>query len=76
VIVCLCRGVSDSTIRAALDAGATTADDVARATGASTGCGCCRGAVEAIVRAHAAGASSPCAGCPRAAANADRRHAA
>ncbi len=76
MIVCICRRVSDASIRAALDAGATTADDVARATGASTECGCCRGTVEAIVRSHGACASPPGAGCPRAVASASSPHAA
>jgi bacterioferritin-associated ferredoxin len=58
--VCLCRGVTDCDIQEAIDAGATTAEEVARSTGAGTGCGCCRGAVKAMVSAAAAPASEPC----------------
>jgi bacterioferritin-associated ferredoxin len=75
VIVCLCRNLSDAAIRAQLDAGARTADDVARATGAGTDCGCCRAAVEDLVRARGPCSVPPCAGCPRA-ANVPRRDAA
>jgi bacterioferritin-associated ferredoxin len=75
VIVCLCRNLSDAAIRAQLDAGARTAEDVARATGAGTDCGCCREAVEDLVRASGPCSVPPCAGCPRA-ASALRRDAA
>ncbi len=68
MIVCLCRNVSEARIRAAISAGARSADDVARATGAGTGCGCCRGTVDAIVRGSAPCAWPPCPGCPNAAA--------
>jgi bacterioferritin-associated ferredoxin len=71
MIVCLCRNVSDRAIRAAVETGARSADEVARATCAGTSCGCCRPAVEAILRSHAAPCrEAPCAGCPRAASQA------
>jgi bacterioferritin-associated ferredoxin len=63
VIVCLCKGVSDRDIRAARAAGAETVSDVAAATGAGNGCGCCHGT---IARVLAEPCSTPCAGCPRA----------
>lgn len=66
MIVCLCRRVSDRTVSAALDAGAGSVEDVARATGAGTSCGCCHSTIEAMVQAHAAACSEPpCVGCPR-----------
>jgi len=67
VIVCVCRNLSDAAIRATLDGGARTADDVARATGATTDCGCCRQEVEALVQARRPCSSPPCPGCPSAA---------
>jgi bacterioferritin-associated ferredoxin len=39
--VCLCKGVTDRSIRAAVDAGARTTLDVALACRAGTGCGGC-----------------------------------
>ena len=47
--VCQCNNVSKGQIRACWQAGARTADDVARETRAGTGCGSCRDAVEGIV---------------------------
>ncbi|MEU8803412.1 FAD-dependent oxidoreductase [Spirillospora sp. NPDC048819] len=47
--VCQCNDVSKGRIRACWQAGARTADDVARETRAGTGCGGCRGALEGIV---------------------------
>jgi bacterioferritin-associated ferredoxin len=41
MIVCLCRGVSDRTVRAAIAAGAQTRDEVKEACGAGTDCGQC-----------------------------------
>ncbi len=65
MIVCLCRNLSQDAIHAQLDAGASSADDVARATGAGTDCGCCRGEVEEIVRSRRSCSWPPCPGCPR-----------
>lgn len=75
MIVCLCRNLSDAAIRAELHAGARTADDVARTTGAGTDCGCCRETLEDLVRTSGPCSVPPCPGCPRA-ANAPRRDAA
>nr|WP_276515227.1 (2Fe-2S)-binding protein [Actinomadura coerulea] len=47
--VCQCNNVSKGHIRACWQGGARTAEAVARATRASTGCGSCRSAVEGIV---------------------------
>jgi len=49
MIVCLCRAVSDRTIRAARAEGASTVEAIAAVTGAGTGCGCCRGAIAQIL---------------------------
>ncbi|GAA4061987.1 FAD-dependent oxidoreductase [Actinomadura miaoliensis] len=47
--VCHCNNVSKGQIRACWEKGARTADEVARETRASTGCGGCRDALEGIV---------------------------
>jgi bacterioferritin-associated ferredoxin len=41
MIVCLCKAVSERTLRAAIRAGARTIADLAEATAASTDCGTC-----------------------------------
>jgi bacterioferritin-associated ferredoxin len=75
VIVCLCRVVSDGAIRAARDAGAATVEAIAAATGAGTGCGCCRGTIAQILAEPCR--SAPCADCPnRASEGVPRRIAA
>ena len=62
MIVCLCHAVSDRAINAAVAAGATTSRDVARASGAGTGCGRCWEQLNRLV------AEARCAGCPAAGA--------
>lgn len=47
--ICQCNNVSKGQIRACWEKGARTADEVARETRASTGCGGCRSALEGIV---------------------------
>ena len=47
--VCRCNGVTKHDIAACVADGAATADDVARATRATTGCGSCRDAVCGLV---------------------------
>jgi bacterioferritin-associated ferredoxin len=42
MIVCHCMGVSDRSVRRAIQEGASTRRDVARACRAGTGCGGCR----------------------------------
>ena len=49
--VCLCRGVTDRKIRAAIEAGAGTVQAVGRRTGAGTECGECHRAIEELIRA-------------------------
>ena len=66
MIACVCHAVSDRTIRAAA-AGGATAEDIARATGAGSACGCCADFIEHVV-AEETGCHSPgdpCPGCPR-----------
>jgi bacterioferritin-associated ferredoxin len=41
MIVCLCRGVPESAIRAVIARGATTVSDIRRACGAGGDCGAC-----------------------------------
>jgi bacterioferritin-associated ferredoxin len=62
VIVCLCHAVSDRTIRAARAEGAHTVEAIAAATGAGTGCGCCRGTIAKLLAEPCRPAA--CAGCP------------
>ncbi len=47
---CNCRDVTYADIMVAMRAGATTADEVSAATGAGTGCGRCREALDFVVR--------------------------
>jgi bacterioferritin-associated ferredoxin len=47
--VCLCEGVTDRAIRAAVDQGACSPEQVAACTGAGTGCGSCHVEVRQIV---------------------------
>uniref|UniRef100_A0AC61U8V2 (2Fe-2S)-binding protein n=2 Tax=Janibacter limosus TaxID=53458 RepID=A0AC61U8V2_9MICO len=58
--ICRCNGVTKGDIRAEFASGATTVEQVAEATGATTGCGGCTDAVCGIVDWLRAGdASSP-----------------
>jgi bacterioferritin-associated ferredoxin len=66
MIVCVCKGLSDRDISAAIRNGATGAEAVAAATGAGTDCGCCVEVVEEIAAATAPCHSPPCPGCPKA----------
>jgi bacterioferritin-associated ferredoxin len=49
MLVCHCRGISDRQIRRAVENGATSAREVARATGAGMRCGGCRDNVKQVV---------------------------
>lgn len=48
-IVCNCVGVTCERIKAAVDSGATTLEEVQEATGAGTVCGACLEEVEALI---------------------------
>lgn len=67
MIVCVCRGVSERAVAAAIRAGARDVATLSGTTGAGTDCGCCRPALEALAAAAATPcAPAPCPGCPRA----------
>ena len=69
MILCICNVVSDREVDAAIEAGAGTVDAVGAATGAGTGCGCCRQAIADRIDGVAR-IGSPCGqrcdDCPRA----------
>ncbi|MCV7031744.1 (2Fe-2S)-binding protein [Mycobacterium sherrisii] len=49
MFVCLCNGVTSHSVCDAVEAGAATTNEVARACGAGTDCGRCRRTVQAIL---------------------------
>jgi bacterioferritin-associated ferredoxin len=49
VLICHCRRVNDRVIRAAVQAGARSREDVGAACGAGTGCGGCRPAIDRVL---------------------------
>jgi bacterioferritin-associated ferredoxin len=49
VYVCLCRAVSNTTIEAAIRAGASTVESVSERCGAATQCGKCRHTIEVLL---------------------------
>ncbi len=51
--VCLCAGVTDGEIRATLNEGAQTVEEVMLCTGAGTGCGSCVPTIEELITEHA-----------------------
>jgi bacterioferritin-associated ferredoxin len=51
VIVCHCEVVSDRVIRAEVDRGALTADEIGDLCGAGTRCGSCRPTIGALLAA-------------------------
>ncbi len=53
MIVCICRRVSDKSIRAAIDGGAQCLDDVKAACRAGTGCGACHPVIEEMLAEQA-----------------------
>ena len=65
-MVCHCKSVTESTIRAAVDEGAADIRDVAIKTGACTGCGACRCRVNRVIMglpAKCGGRFDLCDGC-------------
>lgn len=48
-IVCSCLGVTNGMIKEAVDAGASTLEEVQNATGAGTACGACNDDIERLV---------------------------
>ncbi|MBL8679037.1 MAG: (2Fe-2S)-binding protein [Myxococcales bacterium] len=61
--VCICRVVTQSRIRASIDAGASTVDEVTLECGAGGDCGSCRDEIQTMLDKHDA---SDCDHCPRA----------
>jgi bacterioferritin-associated ferredoxin len=51
--VCLCKGVSDRTVRACIRAGAGTVHEVGKGCGAGTDCGACRSMIDDLIEEHA-----------------------
>jgi bacterioferritin-associated ferredoxin len=49
MIVCICRRVSDNTIRASIAEGAGTVSEVGRVCRAGTGCGACHEYIEDLI---------------------------
>jgi bacterioferritin-associated ferredoxin len=49
MIVCLCRGVSDRTVKNAIDEGAESVAAVGRACGAGTDCGSCQRQIAGLI---------------------------
>jgi bacterioferritin-associated ferredoxin len=52
MIVCSCRAVNDASLRAAVAAGASTPEDLARTCDAGNRCGGCWPALERFVAEH------------------------
>jgi bacterioferritin-associated ferredoxin len=59
MFACICHAVDEHQIHAAVHEGADTLLDVARLTGAGTGCGGCHDRIEDLIEAR-------CGACPRA----------
>ena len=62
MIVCSCRAVSDRELRRAAEAGRSL-EEVVRATGVTTDCGCCAEDVRRIMAPPRACRPVPCPGC-------------
>jgi bacterioferritin-associated ferredoxin len=52
MIVCSCKGVRCSSVRAVISHGAETVEAVGHACGAGTDCGSCRGMIEDMIEEH------------------------
>ena len=50
--VCLCKGVSDRVIKAAIRDGARSLAQVSACSGAGTDCGACRGVIREMIEDH------------------------
>jgi bacterioferritin-associated ferredoxin len=57
MVVCLCQGVSEKRVRAAICDGAHSRKAVTKACGAGAGCGGCHAAIRDLIREHQAQAS-------------------
>ncbi len=52
--VCICKNVTDTQVRAAIEDGARSVQDVGRATRAGTCCGACHDEIDDLIARHAA----------------------
>lgn len=63
--VCVCFAVTDSEVRAAIEAGATTQDLVTKACRAGGDCGACHGMVREMIEEHLEDMAAPSSGAKR-----------
>jgi bacterioferritin-associated ferredoxin len=56
MIVCICHGINEKTLREAVDAGATTMNDLRAQTGVATCCGKCTDCAQCVLDEALAGA--------------------
>jgi len=75
MIVCLCKGVSDRTVRLAIAAGAQSVEAVGARCGAGTDCRSCRHAIQDLVD-DAQAVPMACDGCQGCAADSAATRAA
>lgn len=59
MIVCVCKGVRCTKIRALIEEGATSLDAIGAACGAGTDCGSCRCTIEDMIEEHLEDGSGP-----------------
>ena len=59
--VCLCKAVTERTVRSLIRSGADSRESIARSCGAGTDCGGCRGAIDEMLEDEADARS--CGGC-------------
>jgi bacterioferritin-associated ferredoxin len=62
--VCLCKAVTDRTVRSLIRSGAETRADIAERCGAGTDCGGCRGQLDELLEEELE--ARGCASCPNA----------
>ncbi len=58
MILCLCRGVSDQSVRLAIMQGAESTEAIAKTCGAGQGCGACVETIGQMLRTSCPGKSS------------------
>jgi bacterioferritin-associated ferredoxin len=56
MVVCLCEGVSEKKVRAAIESGARTRREVTQSCGAGGRCGGCHSTISAMLHQHPIGA--------------------
>jgi bacterioferritin-associated ferredoxin len=59
MVVCLCQGISDKTVRASIAEGARTRQQVTEACGAGDGCGTCHRTIKTLIVECRAGSRCP-----------------